>query len=192
MSAVHTFESLQSVSDVQQPAVVTVFEHVPVATLHVSVVQKLLSLQSRFVVQHPAPGVCTHWFVVVLHVSTVQELLSLHWEFWVQQPVIAVFTQVLLPSWQRSSVQTFESLQSAFVVQQFAIGVFTHVPGDPAERSQVSFVHAFRSLHWAFVVHVVAAWRTDPVSRPMSLLELHLSAPMASRAKNPDVNLFVI
>ena len=58
LSAVHTFESVQSVSDTQHAAMPPsaggrVFEHVPVPVLHVSVVQKLLSLHWTFVVQQP-------------------------------------------------------------------------------------------------------------------------------------------
>jgi hypothetical protein len=140
-----------------------VYAHAPVTVLHASEVHGLRSLQSAFVVQHPATGVNTQP-VAGLHESLVQMLASLqliatcrqtaaasHTSF-VQafpslvQPMPAgsgVRVHVPVATSHASVVQTFPSSQSAFVAQQPAIGANAH----PVAGLHVSAVHTFPSSH---------------------------------------------
>jgi hypothetical protein len=88
-SAVQGLVSTHCALDVQQPVVVCSFLQTPLS--QVSVVQRLLSLQSAAVVQpQPAPpvGVKTHCRVVALHESVVQLLPSSQSAAVEQQPWI--------------------------------------------------------------------------------------------------------
>ena len=181
MSNVQAFVSAHCESVVQHAGFDWKCTHVPVGTSQRSVVQAFASLHCAFVVQQPACGACTQW-CVASQLSAVQVLPSLHCAAVVQHPAIAACTHVRFATLQTSLVQAFASSQSVFAVQQPGIGVFTQIPGVPPDVSQVSVVQTFASEHWAALVQLVAAWRTEPVSRSGSAAEPQRTVPRARKA----------
>jgi len=96
----------------------------------------------------------------VLQESAVQLSASSQSAATRQQPAMALLEHVLSAALQTSVVQALSSSQSIGVAQQPGTGVLTQAPGDPPERSHVSVVQEFPSLHWLVRVQVVAAWRS--------------------------------
>lgn len=114
--------------------------------------------------------------------SAVHVLPSLQSAAVLQHPGMARCTQVRFARLHASFVQALASLQSATDVQHPGIGALTHTPGVPPEVSHVSVVHTFASEQSAAVVQLVAACRTEPVSKFGSPDEPHRRVPKASKA----------
>jgi hypothetical protein len=104
-----------------------VFEHVPVATLHRSVVHASPSLQSAAVVQQPGTSTGAQVWVPTSHVSVMQWLGSTQFAFDVQQFVIGELVHVLVARSHVSCVQILLSLQSLSLRQQPGSGMCKHM-----------------------------------------------------------------
>jgi hypothetical protein len=137
LSVVQAFESLQSRSTLQHPAILGC-SHRFVVRLHESVVHVSVSGHSVFALQQSVATGNEHTWVVVLHVSFVQGLVSAQSLFALQHAALAVCVHWLAV--QASVVQAFESSQSATVWQQPVRGACVQTL-----EAQESIVHGLPS-----------------------------------------------